>query len=138
MWRQLFREFQGTGEMLDARGRKVLEYVPQSRSLETLPAHLDSWTELVEEYAQPLILHCPEQLVVMLKSILPKDLEEELEHPLNAHVKTKEKIIEWCKARASKSKHKILAAHRMKAVGGQASGFVTPLTGSNGEEPEII
>ena len=60
-------------------------------------------------------------------AIIPDDLENELDHPLNAHVKTYEQIIEWCKSRTTKSRQKVLAAQRLKQVVA-ATGRMAPLT----------
>ena len=62
------------------------------------------------EYGQKLVQLVPEQLGTDLLAFIPDELETELEHPLNAHAKTYEQIIEWCKSRRTKSRQTVLAA----------------------------
>ena len=69
----------------------------------------------------------PEQLRTDLIAIIPDGLENELEHPLNAHIKTYTHIIGWCKFRTTKYRQKVLAAQRLKQVG-VATGRMAPLT----------
>ena len=49
-----------------------------------LANHLDSWTQLIEEYGQKLVTYCPEQVRTMLIEMLPDGLEDELGHPLRS------------------------------------------------------
>ena len=71
--------------------------------MDHLSAHLDQWMQLVGQYGQKLVHFVPEQLRTDLIAIIPDELEQELEHPLNAHIKTYTEIIEWCKFRTTKS-----------------------------------
>ena len=54
MWRQLHREYKGTGELISASGRKVLQDFPRCKSLDQLSSHLDSWKQLVDDYGSKL------------------------------------------------------------------------------------
>ena len=67
-------------------------------------AHLDQWMQLVGQYGQKLVQLVPEQLRTDLIAIIPDELENKLEHPLNAHIQTYTQIIEWCKFRTTKSR----------------------------------
>ena len=127
MWRQLYKEYKGTGELIDSSGRKLLQSFPKCKGMDSLASHLDSWSQLIDEYGQKLVMHCPEQVRTMLLEILPDGLEDELDHPLNAHIKTHEQIIEWCKARTTKSRQKALAAQRLRqAIPGRMQPLVAP------------
>ena len=53
--------------------------------------------QLVGQYGQKLVQFVPDQLRTDLIAILPDELENKLEHPLNAHIQTYPQIIEWCK-----------------------------------------
>ena len=108
MWRQLHREYHGTGELVDSSGRKVLQNFPQCTSMDALSNHLDTWNDWVTEYGQNLASHCPETLRTMLLVIIPTKREDELDHPMNHHVKTVEQIIEWCKKRTTKSRNEFV------------------------------
>ena len=55
MWRQRYKEFKGTGELIDNSGRKLLQQFPKCKSMNDLANHLDSWTQLIEEYGQKLV-----------------------------------------------------------------------------------
>ena len=69
----------------------------------------------------------------MLIEILPDGLEDELENPLNAHVRTHHQIIEWCKARTIKSRQKALAAQKLKqAVPGRMLPLIAHETSNDG------
>ena len=127
MWRQLYREYKGTGELIDASGRKLLNNFPQCKSMEHLSEHLDKWTKLVTDYGQEIAMHASKQLRVMLMEILPTGLEEELEHPLSTHIKTCEQIVEWCKANTLKSRQKLLASQKLKNLN-LPGGRMAPLT----------
>ena len=95
--------------------------------MDSLASHLDSWSQLIDEYGQKSVMHCPEQVRAMLLEILPDGLEDELDHPLNTHIKTHEQIIEWCEARTTKSRQKALAAQRLRqAVPGRMQPLVAP------------
>ena len=59
-----------------------------------LSAHLNQWTRLVGRYGQKLAQLVPKQLRTMLLAMIPDDLEAELKHPLNAHIRTVEQIVE--------------------------------------------
>ena len=95
--------------------------------MEHLSEHLDKWTKLVADYGQEIAMHAPKQLRVMLMEILPAGLEEELEHPLNTHIKTCEQIVEWCKAKTLKSRQKLLASQKLKNLN-LPGGRMAPLT----------
>ena len=41
MWRQLHLEYKGSGELISASGRKVLQDFPRCKSMEHLSTHLD-------------------------------------------------------------------------------------------------
>ena len=82
--------------------------------------------QLVGQYGQKLMQYVPEQLRTDLIAIIPDELEQELEHPLNAHIQTYTQIIEWCKFRSTKRRQKVLAAQRLKQVG-DATGRMAPL-----------
>ena len=69
----------------------------------------------------------PEPLRTGLLAMIHDGFENELDHPLNAHVKTYEQIIEWCKSRTTKYRQKFLAAQRLEQVGA-ATGRMAPLT----------
>ena len=73
-------------------------------------AHLDSWKQLVEYYGSMIAIHVPEQLKTILSAVISEESETELEHPLNAHIRTPDQIIEYCKAKTVKSRQKLLAA----------------------------
>ena len=104
--------------------------------MNSLSAHLDGWLELVEDYGRTLVAYCPEQLRTMLIEILPDGLEDELDHPMNAHIVTHMQIVEWCKARTTKSRNKALAAQKLKqVVPGKLNPLVTP-SGSTEPVPE--
>ena len=64
----------------------------------------------VGQYGQTLVQFVPVQLLTDLIAIIPDGQENELEHPLNAHIQTYTQIIEWCKLRTTKSRLKVLAA----------------------------
>ena len=83
--------------------------------------------QLVGQYGQKLVQLVPEQLRTDLIAIIPDELEQELEHPLNAHIQMYTQIAEWCKSRTTKSRQKALAAQRLKQVG-VATGRMAPLT----------
>ena len=72
---------------------------------------------MVGQYGQQLVHLVPEQLRTDLLAMIREELKNELDHPLNAHVKTYEQIIEMCKSRTSRSRQKVLAAQRLKQVG---------------------
>ena len=86
-------EFKGIAESIDASGQKLLKDFPKCRSLDHLSAHLDQWSQLLGRYGQKPVQVVPEQLRTNLLAMIPDDLENELDHPLNAHVKTYEQII---------------------------------------------
>ena len=79
------------------------------------------------QYGQKLVQHVPEQFCTDLLAMIPDELENELDRPLNAHVKTYEQIVEWCKSRTTKSRQKVLAAQRLIQVGA-ATGRMARLT----------
>ena len=95
MWRQFHREFKGTGELIDARGMKLLKDFPECRSLDHSSTHIDQWSQLVGQNGQKLVQLVPEQLRTNLLAIIPDELENEMDQPLNAHVKTYKQTIEW-------------------------------------------
>ena len=76
---------------------------------------------------------CPSNFAQIYLLFIPDKLENELDHPLNAHVKTYEQIIEWCKSRTTTSRQKVLAAQRLKQVGA-ATGRMAPLTNEAQED----
>lgn len=127
MWRQLHLEYKGSGELISASGRKVLQDFPRCKSLEHLSAHLDSWKQLVDDYGSMIALHVPDQLKTMLFAVIPEEIEAELDHPMNAHIKTCEQIIGYCKAKTVKSRQKVLAAQKLKALAATSSGRMSPL-----------
>ena len=138
MWRQLHLEYKGSGELISASGRKVLQYFPRCRNMGHLSAHLDSWKQLVEDYGSMIALHVPEQSKTMLFAVIPEEIETELEHPLKAHIKTPDQITEYCKAKTVKSRRKLLAARKLKAIsattsGGRMSPLVEPPTADMSE-----
>ena len=136
MWRRLYKEFKGTGELIESSGRKLLQQYPKCKDMNSLSAHLDGWLELVEDYGRTLVAYCPDQTRTMLIEILPDGLEDELDHPMNAHILTHVQIIEWCKARTTKSRNKALAAQKLKqVVPGKLNPLVTP-SGSTEPVPE--
>ena len=75
-------------ELIDAGGRKSLKDFPKCRYPDHLVAHLDQWSQLVGQYGQKLVQLVPEQLRNDLLAIIPNELENTLDHPLDAHVKT--------------------------------------------------
>ena len=83
--------------------------------------------QLVGQYGHKLVQLVPEQLRTDLMAIIPDELENELEHRLNAHIKTYTQIVEWCKFRTTISRQKVLAAQRLKQVGA-ATGRMASLT----------
>ena len=96
--------------------------------MEHISAHLDSWKQLVDDYGSMIALHVPEQLKTMLFAVIPEEIETEVEHPLNAHIKTPEQIIEYCKAKTVKSRQKLLAAQKLRALAATtSSGCMSPL-----------
>ena len=88
MWTQLYREYKGSGELIEASGRKLFNKFPQCKSIEHLSEHLDKRKKLVADYGQQIAAYAPKQLRVMLMEVLPTGLEEELEHPLSSHSST--------------------------------------------------
>ena len=92
-----------------------------------MSARLDQWSQLVGQYGQSLIQLMPEQLRTDLLAIIPDELENELDHPLNAHATTYEQIMEWCKSRKTKSRKQVIAAQQLKQVGA-ATSRMAPLT----------
>ena len=64
MWRQLYREYKGSGELIYASGRKLLNNLPQCKSMEYLSEHLDKWTKLVADYGQEIAAYAPKHLRV--------------------------------------------------------------------------
>ena len=79
-------------------------------------AHLDKWTQPVGQYGQKLVQPVPEQIRPDLLAIIPNELENELDQPSTAHVKTYTWIIDWCKSGNTKSRQKVLAAQQLKQV----------------------
>ena len=55
-----------------------------------------------------LIQLVPEHLRTDLLAIIPDESGNELDHPLNAHVKDYEQIVEWCKPRTNTNRQKVL------------------------------
>ena len=54
MWRQLCREYKGTGVFIKASGRKLLFDVPQCKSMEQLSEQLDKWAKCVAGYGKDI------------------------------------------------------------------------------------
>ena len=52
LWRQLFRDHAGTGDMIEESGRKALQNFPQCNDKNQLAAHLDARSQLVSEYGK--------------------------------------------------------------------------------------
>ena len=78
---------------------------------------------------KPPALYVPEQLRTMLFAVIPEAIKTELEHPMNAHVKTPDQIIEYCKAKTAQSLQKLLAAQKLNILslattGGRMSPIV--------------
>ena len=90
--------------------------------MEHLSVHVDSWKQLVEDCGSMIVLHVPEQLKTMFFAVIPEEIETELAHPLNAHIGTPDQIIEYCKAKTVKSRQKLLAAQKLRALAATTSG----------------
>ena len=127
MWRQLHLEYKGSGELISASGRKVLQDFPRCKSMEHLSAHLDSWKQLVDDYGSMIAVHVPDQLKTMLFAVIPEEIEAELDHPMNAHITTCEQVIGYCKAKTVKSRQKLLAAQKLRALAVTSTGRLSPL-----------
>ena len=82
----------------------------------------------MDDYGSMIAIHVPDQLKTMLFAVIPEEIEAELEHPLNAHIKSPDQIIAYCKAKTVKSRQKLLAAQKLKALASTSSGGrMTPL-----------
>ena len=82
----------------------------------------------MDDYGSMIATHVPDQLKTMVFAVIPEEIEAELEHPLNAHIKSPDEIIAYCKAKTVKSRQKLLAAQKLKALAATSSvGRVSPL-----------
>ena len=106
LWRQLFHEFKGTGQMTKNIGRRRFITFGRCNELAKLSQHLDEWQNLLDEFA-PDMLQCPETLRSMIDEIIPESIKNELIN--HDEVVTWKDVIAFCKRRTYHLKQKTLA-----------------------------
>ena len=116
------REFTGTSEIIEASGWKLLNNFPLCKDLEHLSKQLDKWLTFVGDNGRDIATYAPKQLRVRLIEILPAGLEDEMEHPLKSRIVTVDHVVEWCRARTTKSRQKLLAAPKLKHFSSATTG----------------
>ena len=106
LWRRLFHEFKGTGQMTKNIGRRRFITFGRCNDLSKLSQHIDEWQNLLDEFA-PDMLQCPETLRSMVDEIIPESIESELIN--HDEVVTWKDVVAFCKRRTYHLKQKTLA-----------------------------
>ena len=75
LWRKLFTEYEGSGELLAPAGRTKLHSFPQIRDMRSLDAHLDEWLDLWTKYGDDA---GPSTAIAMFLRVLPDTLRTEI------------------------------------------------------------
>ena len=131
LWRQLFVQFAGGTTAVKHGGQMRLKDFPKCRDIHKLEAHLDAWTNCLEEFGSELYA-APGMLTTMAIDLLPEDLENEvIDIPeLNTHTK----VIAWVKRRLEYKRQKKMADFARKD-----GGRINAITGidDNDHQPDM-
>ena len=134
VWRKLFREFSGEGEIIEYAGTKVLREFGQCKKLSDVTSHIDSWYELFDEFGAELAdAHMTTR--GMFLDILPTELRTEiLKEPKLARTGHRG-LAEWCRSRVIVLTSEALAETRRKELTQTIRGRVNAILPS--EEDQI-
>ena len=135
LWRQLFHEYKGTGQMSKNAGRRKFTNFGRCNDLSKLSQHLDEWLDQLEEFA-PELLRCPEQLRSMVDEVIPESIETELLN--HEDVVTYRDVIAFCKRRTYHLKQKSLVKSskgKVNALAGAGEATEKPVPVDDDLEP---
>ena len=135
LWRQLFHEYKGTGQMSKNAGRRKFTNFGRCNDLSKLSQHLDEWLNQLEESA-PELIRCPEQLRSMVDEIIPESIETELLN--HEEVVTYRDVIAFCKRRTYHLKQKSLVRSskgKVNALAGASEAVEKPVPADDDLEP---
>ena len=100
VWRRLFRDNAGGGDLVEYAGVDVLRTYPQCHSIRNLSNHLDGWQELFDTYGSELAA-APRMLRSMIMNIIPKELKTEIMKEKSLVGADYRRIISWCRERST-------------------------------------
>ena len=98
VWRRLFRDNKGSGDVVEYAGIEVLRDYPRCNKLSELSVHLDGWNELLDNYGAELA-QAPCTLRSMFMGIIPKDLKSEKLKEKDLIDKGFRELEAWCRRR---------------------------------------
>ena len=101
MWRRLFVDNKGSGELVEFAGVEALRLYPSCSKLSDVGSHLDGWIELLDAYGSELLgaSGAPRMLRSMMLNILPKELKSEILKDKTLQNAGYIELIDWCRAR---------------------------------------
>ena len=75
LWRKLFRQYEGSDDLVKMAGKSKFMDLPQCRSMKDLDHHLDEWLHLMYQYGDDM---GPSVLQTLLLRIIPSNLRAEI------------------------------------------------------------
>lgn len=129
MWRRLFQDNRGSGEMIEFAGIEVLREFKTCNKLSEVNGHMDNWKEILDTYGGELF-GATKTLRSMFLNIIPKELKSEIMKDEKLNNADHIELMRWVRKRALVLQQENLAMITKRNLTAQMSklGSVSAMT----------